>query len=141
MSTRRPDLILALALLTACGGDGPVDPGNGGGGGSTVTVASVTVSPASASILVGATQQFSASATDTNGGTVTGATVSWSSSNSSVASVSSTGLATGAASGTATITATISGVAGSQVLSVTPVECSNRQEVSLEAGERTTYEA
>ncbi len=139
MSTRRPHLILALALLTACGGDGPVDPGNGGGGGSTV--ASVTVSPASASILVGATQQFSASATDTNGGNVTGATVSWSSSNSSVASVTSAGLATGVASGTAAITATISGVAGSQVLSVTPVECSNRQEVSLEAGERTTYEA
>ena len=139
MSTRRPRVVFALALLAACGGcEGPIDPGNGGGG---ATIVSVVVSPASSTIAVGATQQFTAAIRDSNGSNVTNATVTWSSANASVATVSSNGLATGVGEGTAVITATVSGVSGSQDLTVEIFECSNRQTVQMDPGRSATYEA
>ncbi|MFC4453081.1 Ig-like domain-containing protein [Deinococcus sonorensis] len=76
------------------------------GGGTTVptaTVTSVTVTAPAASIAVGETTQ----ATATVVGTGTPAqTVTWSSNNDAVATVSDTGLITGVSAGTATITAT-----------------------------------
>lgn len=84
-------------------------------------VATVTVAPTTASIEVGTTQQFSATARDANG-TVVSTTFTWTSSNSSVATVSSSGVASGVAEGTATITATsANGIAGTASLTVTPV--------------------
>ncbi|MBA3656396.1 MAG: lamin tail domain-containing protein [Gemmatimonadaceae bacterium] len=82
-------------------------------------VTTVTVSPATSSVVVGATQQFTATGKDANG-VVVSTTFTWTSSNSSVATVSSSGLATAVAAGTATITATsANGVAGTAVLTVT----------------------
>src|SRR5690606_28379132 len=80
-------------------------------------VASVAVSPGSVSLTVGGTRQFSATARDASGGTVAG-TATWSSSNQSVATVSSSGLVTARAAGSATISATVEGRTGSGSLTV-----------------------
>ncbi|OLD97010.1 MAG: hypothetical protein AUG80_12710 [Candidatus Rokubacteria bacterium 13_1_20CM_4_68_9] len=86
-----------------------------------VPVASVTVSPGSASLVVGATQQFTAVTKDAAGNTLTGRTVTWASSNTAAATVSGSGLATGVAAGTATITATSETMSGTAVVTVTNV--------------------
>jgi uncharacterized protein YjdB len=86
---------------------------------STAPVASVTVSPASASEVLGAVQQFTAALKDASGNTLTGRTVTWTTSNALVATVSGTGLATSVALGTVTVTATSGGVSGTASLTVT----------------------
>ena len=93
-------------------------------GTSTITVtaapvASVTVAPSTASIVVAATQQLTATLKDGSGNTLTGRTVTWSSDAAGVASVDTNGLVTGVAAGTATITATSSGVTGTATITVT----------------------
>jgi hypothetical protein len=96
--------------------------GKSGTAGVTVTqapVETVTVSPATASILKGSTQQFTASCKDAGGSTTSCGTITWSSSNTGVATVTSSGLATGVNGGTATITATAGGKTGSASLTVT----------------------
>jgi acid phosphatase type 7 len=77
-------------------------------------VNSIAVSPASASITVGQTLQLTASASPPKSAT----SFAWSSSNSGVASVSSSGLVTGVAAGTATISATAGGVIGTSIITV-----------------------
>lgn len=73
----------------------------------TGTPTTVVVSPATFTIVTGGTQQLYATVLDQNGLPMSGQTVSWSSSNTGVATVnSSTGLVTGVAVGSATITAT-----------------------------------
>lgn len=91
-------LVALSGLMAACGG-------GGGGGGSPSGVASIVVSPASASIAVGATQQFTAVAKDASGYTLSGVSFTWQSSSPGVASINSSGLATGIAAGTTQITA------------------------------------
>ena len=86
---------------------------------TSIPVASVSLSPASASVSVGQTVQFVATPKDANGNALTGRTVTWGSSNSSVATVSGSGLASGAAAGSATITATSEGKNGSATITVT----------------------
>ena len=110
-------LLLAALILAACktptGGHNGGSGGGGGGGGSGV--ASVTVSPATACLSVGQTVQLMATAKDSSGAVVTGATVGWQSDNVPVASVDQNGLVTGTALGSATITAThkaVNGTAG-----------------------------
>jgi len=84
-------------------------------------VASVTLAPASASLQAGQTQQLTATLKDANGNILTGRTVAWSSNNTSVATVSSSGLVTAKVAGSATITATSEGKSGTSALTVTPV--------------------
>ena len=67
-------------------------------------VTSVELAPVRGQIAVGATLQLSATARDERGGTLTGRTVAWVSSNPSVVSVSRTGLVTGIVPGSATVT-------------------------------------
>src|SRR6266516_4202235 len=88
---------------------------------SSVPVASVAVSPTSASLLVGQTQQLSATPKDANGNPLTGRTVSWSSGNTAVATVSASGLVTGVSAGAATITAASEGQSGTAAITVTNV--------------------
>jgi uncharacterized protein YjdB len=71
-----------------------------------IPVASVSVSPPTASLLVGATVQLSATTRDANNNVLTGRVVTWASANPGIASVSSTGLVTGVGAGSTTITAT-----------------------------------
>lgn len=84
-----------------------------------IPVATVTVTPASSSISVGQTVQLTAATRDANGNSLTGRTVTWSTSNSSIATVSSTGLVSGGSAGTATITATSEGRNGTAQVTVT----------------------
>ena len=99
----------------------------GKSGSATVTVTpapvkSVTVAPAAPSIDVGKKQQFTATVVDANNKTVTDRPVTWTSSNTQVASIdANTGLATALARGTTTITATSGGVSGSTSLTALPV--------------------
>jgi len=85
---------------------------------TSVPVASVTVSPASASVLTGQTVQLTAAPKDASGNPLSGRTVTWSSGNASVATVSSTGLVTGVTAGSATITATSEGQSGTSAVTV-----------------------
>jgi DNA/RNA endonuclease G (NUC1) len=68
-------------------------------------VASVTVEPASATIVVGGSQGFTATAKDAGGNVLSGIAFEWSSDAEAVATVSSAGVATGVAVGDATISA------------------------------------
>ena len=86
---------------------------------STAPVATVTLSPATASVAVGTTQQFTATLKDASGNTLTGRTVTWASSAPTVASVGGNGLATGLVAGTVTITATSETKTGTATLTVT----------------------
>lgn len=70
---------------------------------TSVPVTGVSVSPATANIYAGSTQQLSATFSPSN---ATNKSVSWSSDNTAVATVSSSGLVTGVASGSAIITVT-----------------------------------
>src|SRR2546426_313895 len=88
---------------------------------TNVPVASVTVSPATASLMVGATTQLTATPKDLNGTALTGRTVTWATSNAAVALVSASGLVTGVAAGAATITATSEGKSGTSAVTPTNV--------------------
>lgn len=79
----------------------------------------VTVSPSSPSIEVSETQQFSATAYESDDTEISGKTFTWSSSSTSVATINSSGLATAVSAGSTTIRATVDGVSGSTTLTVT----------------------
>ena len=85
------------------------------------SVASVTISPATATITVGQTQALTTTLRDSSGNVLTGRTVAWTSSNSSVETVTGSGTVTGVAQGTATITATSEGVNGTASITVNPI--------------------
>lgn len=108
---------LALAVgplvLAACGGgDGPSSPDG---------VASVVLNAPSLAMLVGKSDQLTATAKDAQGNTVAGApAASWKSSNTGVATVSGSGLVSAVANGSATITATISGKSATAQVTVAP---------------------
>jgi len=87
----------------------------------TVTLTSIAVAPPSASIAVGATQQFTATATYSNGSTTNvSSTATWTVATPAIATVNSSGLATGVTTGSTTVTASLSGITGSASLAVTP---------------------
>lgn len=69
-------------------------------------VASVSIAPSTATVPVGQSQQLTATLRDASGNALTGRSVTWSSSNTGVATVSGSGLVIGVAAGTSTITAT-----------------------------------
>src|SRR6266542_3024841 len=98
----------SVLVLAACGNETTTPP---------TPVASVTVTPAAAA--VGATVQLTATTKDAAGNVLTGRTVTWTSSNTTVATVNAAGLVTGAAAGTATITATSEGKTGTAAITVT----------------------
>lgn len=79
------------------------------GGGMTSTppaLTSITISPANPSLVVGDTQQFTASGSYSNGSTQDlTVTVTWTSSNTQIATISSAGLATLKATGSVTFSA------------------------------------
>ena len=88
--------------------------------GPAPTLSSIAVTPANTTIAIGGTQQFTAMGTYSDGSTqnIT-SQVTWSSSNSSVATITTTGLATATSNpGNTTISATQSGVPGNTALAV-----------------------
>ncbi len=86
-----------------------------------VPVASVTVAPTPDTIFVSRTVQIVATPGDEAGAALTGRTVTWSSSDTTVATVAATGLVTGRVAGTATVTATVEGRSGSAQIVVRPM--------------------
>ena len=84
---------------------------------SAVVVSRVELTPLTPMALIGTTAQFTATVRDASGGTILGRTVTWTSSNTNVATVSN-GVATAITPGTTTITATCEGVSSSTTLTV-----------------------
>ena len=84
-----------------------------------VPVASISVSPAAPSVQVGGTVQLSAVTRDASGNVVVGRTISWSSSNTAVATVSASGLVRALLAGSSNITATSGGVSALSAVTVT----------------------
>lgn len=107
--------LLAAALVAACGGDQPTGPSDETPG--PVPVASVTVTPGSAHVVVGSAVSFTAALTDRSGNPLTGRTVTWSSSDTSRATVSD-GVVTGVGAGDVVIRATSEGKSGSATVTV-----------------------
>ncbi|MFN8574367.1 MAG: Ig-like domain-containing protein [Gemmatimonadaceae bacterium] len=103
-----------LTVLVACSGGGSAAPSI-----VTATPSRVAVVPSSSSVAIGGTQQLVATLYDQNDNVLSGYSMSWSTSDQSVATVSSAGLATGVAAGAVTITASAAGVSGSGSLTVT----------------------
>ncbi|MGQ0647330.1 MAG: beta strand repeat-containing protein [Gemmatimonadaceae bacterium] len=90
---------------------------------SQLPVAAVTLLPGSATLTAGGSVQLTPSLFSASGApiAVTGRVITWSSSNSSIATVTGSGLVTGVASGTVTITATCEGINGTASISVSAV--------------------
>lgn len=86
----------------------------------SVGLVSITLSPLNPTINAGNTQQFSAVGHYSDGldSDIT-SSVTWTSSNTAVATINNTGLATGSASGTTTIAATLGGISAATQLTVT----------------------
>lgn len=109
-----------LLALTACGGGtspSPAPPPPPPPA-PPAAVATVTVEPGSASLLPGATVQLAATPKDAGGAALSGRTVTWTSSDPAVATVSAAGVVTGATPGTATVTATSEGKTGTAAVTI-----------------------
>ena len=109
----------AAWLLEACAGSSPstVAPTPVDSGKTAAAVVSITVSGSAP--LPGTTSQFSATATLSDGTTQAVTSVaSWSSSNSSIATVSATGTVRGIAAGDADITSTYQTISGKSHVTV-----------------------
>ena len=125
-----------IASVTAAGTVAGIAPGTatitavaeGRQGSSEVTVlppvpavvARISVTPASASVTVGGTAQLTAVAYDSAGAVLLGKTIAWSSSATTVASVTATGTVTGISAGAATITAAAEGKQATATVTVLP---------------------
>jgi 6-phosphogluconolactonase (cycloisomerase 2 family) len=80
----------------------------------------ITVSPQSASVPAGLTQQFSATGTFSDGSTQILQNVAWSSSDNSLASINSSGLATAVAQGSVRVSANVGASTGSASFTIAP---------------------
>lgn len=87
-----------------------------------ITVAKVNVTPAAPTMESGRSLQLTASILDIRGRAIAGKSATWTSSNTSAATVSSSGRVTANIPGTTTITATSDGVSGSATVTVTLVK-------------------
>ena len=81
----------------------------------------VTLTPASSTLIVGATQSLITQITDATGNLLTGRPVTYTSDAPSVATVNASGVVTAVAAGTARITASSEGKSGSATVQVIPV--------------------
>ncbi|MEP6491091.1 MAG: DNA/RNA non-specific endonuclease [bacterium] len=94
-------------------------------------VATVTVTPDPASVNVGVTQAFTATARDAASNVVS-TTFTWTSSNTAAATVDANGVVTGVTEGTTTITATATNaVSGGAALTVTPAPAAGPGDVVI----------
>jgi hypothetical protein len=126
MKSPRKDVVtlLCAALLAACSdGTGPLIP------------TTVRVTAPSNQVQVGSTLQLNAAVLDQNGAAMTGNTVSWSSENNQVASVSGTGMVTGTGAGQVRITATSGSLTGSWDVTVTSIPCSLSTTAAITPGQ------
>jgi hypothetical protein len=97
----------------------PIAAKIGPGEGEQPAPAKVEVTPTPTSLEVGKSAQLTATVKDAAGTTLTGQSVTWSSSNTKTATIDAQGKVTGVAAGTATITADVNGVKGTGAVTVT----------------------
>ncbi len=112
--------LVFLGIMTACGGGG-ISSNNAGSGGShaSVVLQSVQVVATNKSFPTGVSQQFTASGSYSDGTTKDlTSTAMWSSSNTSVATITPGGMAKGVAPGAVNIVATQSNLSGSLAATV-----------------------
>src|SRR5690242_19312624 len=117
----RSCLFAGAVLLSACSDAAGTEPTSStlDTAAAAPKVVAVIVTPGTAAGTFGQSAQFKAVATDPSGRIRTGLAVTWSSSNSAVVAVTSTGLATAIGGGSATVNATIGGVVGTATVTVT----------------------
>jgi len=107
---------LAFLVLIAVAAAGCSD----GNDKHAATLSSISVTPSNPSVLLGVSQQFTATGTYSNGQSQDlTASVAWASSRTDIATISGSGLAAGVSPGDTTITARSGDVAGSTTLTVT----------------------
>ena len=82
-------------------------------------VASLSIAPSQTAVLIGATTRLTAVPFDVAGAPLTGRTITWASSDVTVARVDATGTVTGVAPGAATITATCEGRTAQSAVTIT----------------------
>ncbi|MCA2985721.1 Ig-like domain-containing protein, partial [Gemmatimonas sp.] len=128
-------LTLLVLVVAACGGDTISPP--------TPRLTSLTVAVAAPSIVAGTTTTASVSGRDQEGKPIATGPVTWTSSNSAVATVDGSGTVTGVAAGSATLTAAAGGISASVALTVTPAPALTRLTVALSttaprSGDRVT---
>ena len=119
IGTDRRIVLLALAgAAAACSSDaeGPTGPGPS----TPARVAAVAVTPAALTLRSGDTATLSVSLTDSAGNVLSGRAVTWSTSNTGIASITPAGLVTALAPGQAELTATSESHSGSAALQVLP---------------------
>jgi uncharacterized protein YjdB len=121
---------LQLFLLVAAG----LSCGSSSSGPSVTMVAAVTVSAPLKSIDVGNTAQLSATAFDQTGAQLIGVTFQWSSSDKTIATVSSSGVVTGVAAGSARISAMTGTVSGYADVTVGPMMTTQLTEKHIARG-------
>jgi hypothetical protein len=102
--------MVMVGLVVACAGAEPTGP--------DVVVAVVNVAPDTARIAPGGQAAFAAVPVNAAGGAIAGREISWTTSSSTVASVSPNGLVTGVGPGVADVVATVDGKAGKGVVVV-----------------------
>jgi Bacterial Ig-like domain (group 2) len=103
-------LSITVPVLTGCGGSA---------GATAASLESLAVTPADAGVLIGASAQFVATGTFSDGTTAAIPNAVWTSSDTKVATFNTTaGLALGVAAGKATITATVAAVSGNTQFTV-----------------------
>lgn len=137
--------LVSAVIISSCGGGG--DKGSQSGPyvpPANVSVSSISISITAKEIAIGETLQLSATVSPSN---ATDKTISWSSSNANVASVSPTGLVTGKAEGSTDIKATCDGKSATckitvkkPIVAVASVEL-DKTDITLDAEETITLKA
>ena len=128
--TRTPSVVLLALLAISCGGDST----------RPVPVAAVTLSQTTVQLSLGASVTLVATPTDDDGNALTDRSVTWSTNNGSVATVSTSGLVTAVGAGSATISARSENVsADAQITVSAPVATVtlDRTTVQLAVGDST----
>lgn len=134
--------VVVVFILVRCGGGSGTDVAPTPR--PTPVVTAVTVTLASALVRVGQSTTASASAIDQNGAPIATGSVSWSSSNTSVATVTQAGVVTGVSAGIAQIIAIAEGRTGAAAITVTaavttpPPPCTPTSAIQMAAGDVRT---
>ena len=120
--------ILAVAVLAAAYSCKDVTP--------PASVGAVSIEPQTMVLLIGQSRQLTAITKDAHNTTLTGRALAWSSSDTTKATISVSGLLTAVAAGSATITATSEGISGTASVTVSLVPVSS---VTVTPAARTLY--
>jgi len=137
--------VIALGLITIIGsnggGGGTSTDGTDSGNATTATLVSIAVTPTNPSIVPDNSQQFTATGTYSDGTTDDITTeVTWSSSDTSVATIDGSGYATAITAGTTTITATLGDISGATTLTVTSGEATSKGTIRIQSDDEFTSE-